>query len=66
MLRAHTKALQLVLLLATFTAHTTVAVCPGFDFAIGNLQRVGDGVTSCTRLQWYLLARAIVLTIFDL
>ena len=34
-------------ILPLFLAHQAVAICPGFNFGIGNIQRLGNGINRC-------------------
>jgi hypothetical protein len=36
-------------ILPLFLAHQAVGICPGFNFGIGNVQRLGNGVNRCKR-----------------
>jgi hypothetical protein len=34
-------------ILPLFLAHQAVGICPGFNFGIGNVQRLGNGANRC-------------------
>ncbi len=49
--------LKSAMLVLPFITQIAVAVCPGFNFAIGNVQPLGGGINRCKLLRWCTIDR---------